>query len=104
MEFLSKSHRPKGHSTIKPPLFNKSNYDYWKFKMMIYIKSTNTIVWKVIKEGYSSPIKLESIIILPKLKSEWDKDYYKKERIHAKAMNAIMCAITISKLCGTNLR
>ena len=79
MEFLDNSHGPKGHSTTRPPLFDGYKYDYQKFRMMIYIKSNNTSVWKVIKEGYTSPLKLEAITMVPKLENEWDEDDYKKE-------------------------
>ena len=79
MEFLGNSHGSKGHSTTRPPLFDGSNYDYQKFRMMISIKSTDTSVWKVIKEGYTGPTKLEGIMIVPKPENEWDDEGYKKE-------------------------
>ena len=74
MEFLNNCHGPEGHSIAKSPLFDGSNYNYQKFRMMIYIKSTNTIVWNIIKEGYTSPKKLKGTTMVPKLENEWDKD------------------------------
>ena len=91
MEYLGNSHGLKSHSTTRPPLFDRSNYNYWKFRIMIYRKSTNTLVQKVIKEGYIGPTNVEGTTMVPKLENEWDDDDYKKEGTHAKAMNAIMC-------------
>ena len=65
--------------------------------MMIYIKSTDTIVWKVIKEGEIGLTKLKSTTMVPKPKNEWDEDYYNKEGIHAEAMNAILYVVTPSE-------
>ena len=59
---------------------------------MIYIKSTDTTVCKVIKEGYISPTKLKGTTMVPKPENEWNED-----GIHAEAMNAIMCTITLSE-------
>ena len=97
MEFLGDFHRSKGHSTTKLPLFDKSNYDYLKFKMIIYIKSTNTVVWKAIKEAYIGLTKLEGITMISKPENEQDEDDYKNKETHARAMNAIKCVVTPSQ-------
>ena len=58
------------------------------------------------KNGPHIPTKKVDDKELPKLESIWSNDDYKKEVIHSKTMNAIMCIITpnefkISKCMST---
>ena len=36
----------------KPLFFNGSNYDYWKTRMMIYLKAMGGDIWNVVEDGF----------------------------------------------------
>ena len=45
----------EGHSIHQPPFFNGTNYSYWKNRMMVFLRSQDYEVWRVIDKG---PYKL----------------------------------------------
>ncbi|KAH1107794.1 hypothetical protein J1N35_011562 [Gossypium stocksii] len=47
----------KGHSTMKPHLFNGTNYSYWRTRMNLFIQANDYKVWRIITNGSSIPIK-----------------------------------------------
>ena len=56
------------NNTKKPPQFYGSNYTYWKAKMIIYIKSINSKVWKVVEtkieiDDEEAPAAVEEMIL-----------------------------------------
>ena len=44
-----------GHSTQRPPLFDGSNYNYWKCRMKIYLQSINYELWNIVEAAYTKP-------------------------------------------------
>ena len=44
----------------KPPLFDGSNYDYWKIRMMVHLKAINKKIWRIVDDGYVI-LKLEEL-------------------------------------------
>ncbi|MED6212960.1 hypothetical protein PIB30_088536 [Stylosanthes scabra] len=52
-----KNNNNEGLSTTCPPLFNGTNYSYWKNKMKIWIREQDMKVWKVIQQGDHVPMK-----------------------------------------------
>ena len=36
----------------KPPHFDGNNYDYWKTRMTVYLRSMGGRIWKIMNEGY----------------------------------------------------
>ncbi|KAL4323547.1 hypothetical protein GQ457_11G025630 [Hibiscus cannabinus] len=38
----------EGQSIAKPPFFNGANYPYWKNRMMLFIQSTDYLIWDVV--------------------------------------------------------
>lgn len=41
----------EGNSTMRPPLFNGSNYNYWKTRMMIYLQFKDYNLWEAVVNG-----------------------------------------------------
>ncbi|VFQ67313.1 unnamed protein product [Cuscuta campestris] len=83
----------EGQSTTRPPLFDGTNYTYWKEQMRIYIQSTNFLLWRIIKNGEDVPMKKVEETNVPKTEDEYDAQDIKKVENNAKAINIIYCAI-----------
>src|SRR5436853_2286513 len=74
----------EGQSNQRPPLFDGSNYNYWKCRMMIYLLSFSLEIWHIVENAYTA-----STTPL----ADWSNDDKKKVQINAKAMNALFCAL-----------
>ncbi|VFQ86089.1 unnamed protein product, partial [Cuscuta campestris] len=83
----------EGQSTSRPPLFDGTNYTYWKERMRIYIRSTNFQLWLVIKNGEVTPMKKVGEKLVPKTEDEFDAEDIKKVENYAKAINMLYCAV-----------
>ncbi|VFQ66904.1 unnamed protein product [Cuscuta campestris] len=83
----------EGQSTSRPPLFDGTNYSYWKERMRIYIRSTNFQLWLVIKNGEETPMKKVGETTVPKTENEFDAEDIKKIENYAKAINMLYCAV-----------
>ncbi|VFQ76179.1 unnamed protein product [Cuscuta campestris] len=83
----------EGQSTSRPPLFDGTNYTYWKEWMRIYIRSTNFELWLVIKNGEEMPMKKVGEKLVPKTEDEFDAEDVKKVENYAKAINMLYCAV-----------
>ena len=69
-------------STNKSPLFDGTNFSFWKFRMRTYLMSLGANVWEVVETGYTKPIVLAS------------KDDKLDFSFNAKAMNAILSGLS----------
>lgn len=83
----------EGQSINWPPLFNGSDYAYWKVRMTIYLKSIDYDMWLIIKNGYVEPIIEKEKIVFPKLEKDWDDIDKKKASLNARCMNTLVCAL-----------
>ncbi|VFQ74012.1 unnamed protein product [Cuscuta campestris] len=83
----------EGQSTSRPPLFDGTNYSYWKERMRIYIRSTNFQLWLVINNGEEIPMKKVGETTVPKTEDEFDAEDIKKIKNYAKAINMLYCAV-----------
>ena len=54
----------EGHSIARPPLFNGSDYTYWKTRMRIFLISMDFELWSIVENGFQKSS-------LPM--SEWDE-------------------------------
>ncbi|KAG8498855.1 hypothetical protein CXB51_005238 [Gossypium anomalum] len=55
----------EGHSTMRPSLFNGTNYSYWRTRMKLFIQANDYKVWRIITTRSSIPIKrVEGVVIL----------------------------------------
>jgi hypothetical protein len=71
----------EGNSTNKAPLFNGTNFAFWKVRMRTYIMALGADVWDVVDTGYVKPVVLAN------------KDDKLEFSFNAKAMNAILSGL-----------
>jgi hypothetical protein len=92
---MANTFRPQmveGQSTNRPPLFNSSNYSYWKTRMTTYIKGQDYLIWKIIVNGPHVPTKIVEEQEIPKQETEWDENDVKLIELNYKAINCLYCA------------
>ena len=87
----------EGQSIARPPMFNGSDYAYWKARMKIYLVSVDYDVWDIIETGYKPPTIIVNEIEMLKPKDKWDANDKKLYSIDSKAMNALICALDKTK-------
>ncbi|XP_055961809.1 uncharacterized protein LOC130015514 [Mercurialis annua] len=81
---------PEGSSVSRPPLFNGSNYDWWKNRMKIFVQAYDIECWRVILKGVSSPMLTESNgTRRAKTEEEYNEKDWKTVQLNAKAINMI---------------
>jgi hypothetical protein len=74
----------EGNLTSKAPLFNGTNFSFWKVRMRTYIMALGADVWDVVDTSYVKPIVLAN------------KDEKLEFSFNAKAMNSILSGIVES--------
>ena len=47
----------KGQSFIIPPLFDGTNYVYWKVRIRAFLQSLDKKVWQAVEIGWTKPTK-----------------------------------------------
>jgi hypothetical protein len=75
----------EGTSTSKPPLFDGTNFAFWKVRMRTYLMALGDDVWDVVETGYIKPVVLDS------------KDDKLEFSFNAKGMNAILNGLAEAK-------
>jgi hypothetical protein len=68
----------EGTSENKPPLFDGTNFSFWKIRMRTYLMALGANVWDVVETGYVNLVVLYS------------KDYKLEFSFNYKGMNAIL--------------
>ena len=43
-------------ASIRPPIFDGSNFVYWKVRTKAYLQSLGIEVWDIVEGGYTFPI------------------------------------------------
>ena len=77
---------PESQSSHMPPLFDGTDYSYWKTRMMIFIKAIEIALWKMVIDGYTpieNPVGLVQIAEQEKL-----------ENLNAKATYILYCGLS----------
>ena len=74
----------EGHSTQRPPLFDGSNYNYWKCRMRIYLQSISYDLWNIVETPFVKPTTPFN---------EWTLVEKTNANLDSKAMNALFCAM-----------
>ena len=72
-------------STNKAPIFNGTNFAFWKVRMRTYLMSLGADVWEIVETGYTKPAVFLS------------KDEKLEFTFNAKAMNAILSGLAESE-------
>ena len=75
----------RGQSLIIPPLFDGTNYAYWKVRMRPFLQSLDEKVWQGIEIGWIKP-KEEP--------ADWDDAKIKAANFNNRALNALFSAVT----------
>ncbi|KAI5647982.1 hypothetical protein M9H77_33987 [Catharanthus roseus] len=83
----------EGSSTNRPPLFNGSNYTFWKSRIKIYICSINFDLWSIVEKGPYIP-KIDGVA---KKVEEFDEFDSRKMTLNFQAMNVLSCALDASE-------
>ena len=94
----SASRLPEGNSILRPPLFNRTNFDYWKNKMKNFIQAVDIDCWRIILRGPTIPTKKDAEgKEVPIPESEYFEAYWKLVQLNAKALNMLHCALDINE-------
>ena len=75
----------RGQSLIIPPLFDGTNYAYWKVRMRAFLQSLDEKVWQAVKIGQTKPTEAPA---------DWDDVKIKAENFNRRALNALFNAVT----------
>ena len=78
----------KGQSFIIPPLFDGTNYAYWKVRMRTFLQSLDKKVWQVMEIGWTKP---------KEVLTNWDDAKIKIANFNSKALNALFSAVANEK-------
>jgi hypothetical protein len=75
-----------------PPLLDGTNYDYWKSRMVAFLKSIDAQVWRAILSGWEHPVIVDkdgnkTSELKPEL--EWSKEEHDLSTYNSKAINAL---------------
>ena len=72
-------------SLITPPLFDGTNYAYWKVRMGTFLQSLDKNVWQAVEIGWTKP--KEAL-------ADWDEAKIKAANFNNRALNALFSAVT----------
>ena len=75
----------RGQSLIIPPLFDGTNYAYWKVCMRVFLQSSNEKVWQAVEIGWTKPIEAPA---------DWDDTKIKAANFNRRALNALFSVVT----------
>ena len=72
-------------SLIIPPLFDGTNYAYWKVCIRAFLQSLDEKVWQVVEIGWVKPKEVSA---------DWDDAKIKVANFNSKALNALFNVVT----------
>ena len=75
----------KGQSLIIPPLFDGTNYAYWKVCIRAFLQSLDEKVWQTIEIGWTKPKEAPA---------DWDDAKIKAVNFNNRALNALFSVVT----------
>ena len=75
----------KGQSLIIPPLFDSTNYAYWKVRMRAFLQSLDEKVWQAVEIGWTKPTKALA---------DWNDANIKAANFNSRVLNALFSAVT----------
>ena len=74
-----------GQSLFIPPLFDGTNYAFWKVRMKVFLQTLGEQVWQAIEVGWIKP-KEASV--------DWDETTIIVANFNNRALNALFCGVT----------
>jgi hypothetical protein len=82
----------EGGYVNRPPLLVGDKYDYWKSRMIVFLKSIDSRTWKAVLKGWSHPVIVDkegkSTLAL-KAEKDWSKEEDVLALGNSKALNAL---------------
>ena len=75
----------RGQSLIIPPLFDDTNYAYWKVHMKAFLQSLDEKVWQAVEIGWTKPKEASA---------DWDEVKIKAVNFNSRALNALFSVVT----------
>ena len=75
----------RGQSLVIPPLFDGTNYAYWKVRMRAFLQSLDEKVWQAVEIGWTKPKEASA---------DWDEAKIKATNFNSRVLNALFSAIT----------
>ena len=75
----------RGQSLIIPPLFDGTNYVYWKVSMRFFLQSLDEKVWQTVEIGWTKPKEASGY---------WGEAKIKAANFNSIALNALLSAVT----------
>jgi hypothetical protein len=81
-----------GTTVNKPPLLDGTNYDYWKPRMIAFLKSLDSRTWKAVLKGWEHPKILDANGVdtgVLKLEEDWSAAEDTASLGNSKALNAL---------------
>ena len=72
-------------SLIIAPLFDGTNYAYWKVRIRAFLQSLDEKLWQAVEIGWTKPTK-ES--------ADWDDAKIKAANFNSRALNALFSTVT----------
>ena len=75
----------RGQLLIIPPLFDGTNYAYWKVRMRVFLQSLDEKVWQAVEIGWTKPKEAPA---------DWDEAKIKAINFNNRALNALFSAVT----------
>jgi hypothetical protein len=87
----------------RPPMLDGSNYDDWKPRMIAFLRSLDSKVWRAVNKGWEHPTKTgKDGIIMQIPEEEWDKEQEALALGNSKALNALFNGIITSSHVSTS--
>ena len=74
-----------GQSLLIPPLFDGTNYAYWKFHMKAFLQALDQKVWLDVEVGWKKPSDPPAT---------WDDGKIKVANFNSRALNALFSGVT----------
>ena len=79
----------RGQFLIIPPLFDDTNYAYWKVRMRAFLQSLDEKVWQAIEIGWTKSREASA---------DWDDAKIKAANFNSRALNVLFNAVTNEEL------
>ncbi|KAK2369181.1 gag-protease polyprotein [Trifolium repens] len=77
----------EGGYVSRPPLLDGTNYDYWKSRMVAFLKSMDSQTWKAVIKGWEHPVMRSTTVLQPE--ENWTKKENELALGNNKALNAL---------------
>ena len=75
----------KGQSLIIPPLFDGTNYAYWKVRIRVFLQSLDEKEWQAVEIGWTKPTEALA---------NWDDAKIMAANFNSRALNVLFSAVT----------